>query len=201
MRNPWSTITDFLSQNDQKKSPNILELDIKNDPKAGLKMIFAKTSALGKLLEAKKADQLWYDAGGNHRAENFWEEAYKKGKLGWISKFTEEDLKNIEIAEFHKELCDLDTDPWISLDIISECKESRKSPLGKILVDLGLENTIPRFFSEGLLELEAEDLQHINHNILEDMGINSPKNRILILSKCHKLTSKDKEQAKEEIEI
>jgi hypothetical protein len=68
-------------------------------------------------------------------------------------------------------------------------------------VDLGLENTIPRFFSEGLLELEAEDLQHINHNILEDMGINSPKNRVLILSKCHKLTSKDKAKAKEEIEI
>ena len=187
MKNPLSAITELLNQGVTKPKET---LNIKNDPKAGLKMIFAKTSPLGKVIEAKKADQPWHDEYGNYHNENFWEEAYKKQKLNWISNFKEEDLKNIEITEFQKELCGLDVSPWISLDIISECKEAKKSPLGKILVDLELDKRIPHFFAEGLLELKAEELKHINHDILKTLGIHKPKDQILILSKCEKASSK-----------
>jgi hypothetical protein len=128
--------------------------------------------------------------------KTFGKKPTKKGQLSWISNFTEEDLKNIEITEFHKDLCNLDVNPWISLDIISECKEAKKSPLGKILVDLKLEERIPQFFSEGLLDLEAGDLKHIDHKILTDMGIHKATDRILILSKCEKAGSKTKDPVK-----
>jgi hypothetical protein len=197
MKAPWSAITNFLNQD--RNSSKEVKLDIKDDPKAGLKMIFAKTSPLGKILEEKGADQPWYNEKGKPQNENFWEEAYKKGKLSWISNFTEEDLKKIEITEFHKELCNLNVNPWVSLDIISECKESRKGPLGKILVKLGLEDKIPHFFSEGLLDLKEKELKHINHSILKTLGIDKPKDRILILSECEKTASK--KQVEEEVTI
>jgi hypothetical protein len=195
MKAPWSAITNFLNQD--RNSSKEVKLDIKDDPKAGLKMIFAKTSPLGKILEEKGTDQPWYNEKSKPQNENFWEEAYKKGKLSWISNFTEEDLKKIEITEFHKELCNLNVNPWVSLDIISECKEAKKSPLGKILVDLKLDKRIPYFFAEGLLELKAEELKHINHDILKTLGIHKPKDQILILSRCEKASSKKEKPTQE----